>query len=121
MAPDVFDKIDTEIANVEAEISAAQARLAKLRSAREVLAEIRHGASPEAYSARRAPANRRISLRDHIEERIRAQGQCVRGDLFQRLLASGVVTTEAALATTLTRMKARGLVNNRAGVWDVAS
>ena len=110
------EAINSEIAALEQIISASHVRLEKLVAARELLG-LEPDASPGPISNGRARSRSgKFTLGDHVRKQLQL-GACNRSDLFQRLVDSGIVTTVAALATTLTRLKYQRLVNNRGGLW----
>jgi hypothetical protein len=123
----VFDRLDAEISAVEAELAATQSRLAKLRSAREVLAEYHGPATFVPTNKRRVPPAReesqretsRVTLQERIEKAL-SEGSIRRGEILNRVLATGAKTTEAAITTTLSRMHTRGDVTNVDGNWSIS-
>jgi hypothetical protein len=123
----VIDKIEGEIAALEADLAAMRSRLAKLRSAREVLAEYRGPHDVVTSRTKRAasidekslPGKRRTTLQDHIERAL-SGGPATRAELLARVLGTGAETTEAAITTTLSRLRARGDVTNVDGNWKIS-
>lgn len=115
----VLERLDAEISTVEAELIATQQRLTKLRSAREVLAQFGFDKRPRRKPAGAGPASRRVTLQDRIREAL-SGGPGKRDQILDRLSKVGVVTTEAALTTTLYRMRKLGAVATNEGVWTLS-
>jgi len=112
----LIDRIDAEISCVEAELSSAQARLRKLRDAREVLTEYNGGRKLQLAGDAAKPVARHVTLGDKIEATL-SDGPCTRRELVGRMIGAGVQTTEASITTTLSRMRARGDLINSDGKW----
>jgi hypothetical protein len=123
----VIDRIEAEIAAVEADLAAMRLRLVKLRSAREVLAEYHGPHGVVSSRTKRAPSirekslagTRRVTLQEHIESAL-SEGPAKRAELLGRVLGTGAETTEAAITTTLSRLRARGDVTNVDGNWKIS-
>ena len=122
MALDVITKLEAditaakaEVASCEAQLAAAEARLVKLLTAREILVSYGEAEVDDDVTARRA------TLADRIEQALLTKGPATPAEILQRLSAIGVITTQAAISTTLSRMKAAQRVTNVSGRWQVVA
>ena len=122
MIVDVIAKLDediaaakAEVALFEAQLAATEAKLAKLLTAREIFA------SYGVVDADRKEFVRKVTLADRIEQALMTKGPAGPAEVRRRLADADVHTSQAAVHTTLSRMKTAGRVTNASGRWRVTT
>lgn len=126
MTSNTLETLEEEIRQQETLISEATSRLEKLRAARAILTDLASDSWASARSASGRLSGReyegRLTLSNRVEGLLRQ-----RGPLSRRAIVDHITSTspdkrradqvERVLSVSLTRMKARGLVENQSGVW----
>jgi hypothetical protein len=104
-----------EVASSGAQLAAAEARLKRLVAAKEVYNS--HMAAP----AENGRTTRKATLADRIEQTLSATGPATADEIHQKLSATDVNTTRAAITTTLSRMKVARRLTNSSGRWRLVA
>ena len=126
MSSITLQTLEDEIRQQENLIAESTARLEKLRAARSILSDLASDSwqPPRSTSGRQAGREYegRLTLSNRVEGLLRQ-----RGPLSRRAIVDHITSTspdkrradqvERVLSVSLTRMKARGLVENESGVW----
>lgn len=122
MTSNVISKLEADIVAAreevtahEAQLAAAQSRLAKLLSAKEILLQYGVATDPDAEGT----SNK--TLADRIEQLLTEKGPTRPSNIHKMLDELHVSTTQAAVNTTLSRMKAAHRATNLSGLWEAVS
>jgi hypothetical protein len=115
MVDSTLTRIDADIAKEKQTIAAAEARLAKLQAAREVLAQY------EGSNIEDAEDDKRVSLGSRIESVLVESGPTEPSEILRQLNEAGVGTTYNSVSTTLGRLKTKEFIWNEGGKWDLTT
>jgi hypothetical protein len=115
MVDSTLTRIDADIAKEKQTIAAAEARLAKLQAAREVLAQY------EGSNIEDAEDDKRVSLGSRIESVLVESGPTEPSGILRQLNEAGVGTTYNSVSTTLGRLKTKEFIWNEGGKWDLTT